>query len=42
MSIQQGQTKSAAPKFGRLDAALADVEVGDSSLQRLPALAAAS
>ena len=26
MSIQQGQTKSAAPRFGRLDAALADVE----------------
>ncbi len=26
MGILQGQTKSAAPKFGRLDAALADVE----------------
>jgi squalene-hopene/tetraprenyl-beta-curcumene cyclase len=26
MSTSQGQTKSAAPKFGRLDAALADVE----------------
>ena len=27
MSIQQGHTESAAPKFGRLDAALADVEL---------------
>ena len=28
MSVQQGQTGSIAPKFGRLDAALADVQAG--------------
>ena len=33
MSIQQGQAKSAAPRFGRLDAALADVRIGNSSLR---------
>jgi squalene-hopene/tetraprenyl-beta-curcumene cyclase len=26
MSVKQGQTKSVAPRFGRMDAALADVE----------------